>query len=128
MSADKLQGQFDGRLRRALQKYKEPVPADFTQQVLRQINEAEQQRILARLVLQERLALAVSIACGIIAVAATALFPSFVGSLVKYVVAFVGEIGQAVEAVRYEWQFYTVFAGVLAFAAYSLVDLLVRDS
>ena len=53
MSVDK-EKQFDEMLGRALRQHSEAVPADFTERMLRQIDSAEEQRILARVVLQER--------------------------------------------------------------------------
>ena len=128
MSADKLEGQLDKMLEQVLQAHTEPVPADFTERVLRQIREAEEQRILARVVLQERLALAGCIVSGIVVIAVAAVLLSVAGGLAGQVGAFVGRIRQVIEAVSYDWQFYTIFVGVLVFAAYSLVDLLVGDS
>lgn len=128
MAADRLKGQLDETLEQALKSHSEPVPADFTQSVLRQIREAEEQKILARVVLQERLALAGCIALGVIVIAVTAVLPRVAGSLTAPVGTFIGTISQIIEAVSYNWQFYAVFVGAVAFAFYSLVDLLVRDS
>ncbi len=45
-------------LGRTLRSFSPGVPADFTETMLRRIGQAEEQKILARVVLQERLALA----------------------------------------------------------------------
>jgi len=127
MSVNKEE-KFDEMLGRALQGHSEPVPADFTARMLRQIREDQEQRILARVVLQERLSLAGSIALGVIVVVVAMAFPGISVNLVKQAGGFISKISQAVEAVRYEWQLYTVFVGVFGFAVYSLVDLLVGDS
>ncbi len=79
MTADK-EDKFDEMLGRALRGSSEPVPAHFTDRMLRQIEEAEQQRILAQVVLQERLALAGCIALSIIAIVVAAVFPGIAGS------------------------------------------------
>ena len=134
MPADKLnEDKFDEVLGRALRGHTEPVPDDFTDRMLRQIKEAEERRILARVVLQERVALAGCIVLGIMAIVAVAVFPSVAVSLKELVGTSLNRITQIVGAVRelplrYEWQLYTVFAGVFGFAVYSLVDLLVGDS
>ena len=127
MSADK-EKQFDEMLGRALRGRSEPVPADFTERLLRQIREAEEQRILARVVLQERLSLAGCIVLGITAVVVVMTFPGISVSLTEQIRGFIGKVTQSIEGVRYDWQFYTVFAGVFGFAVYSLVDLFVGDS
>ena len=103
--------------------------ADFTNRILRQIEKAEQQRILAQVVLQERLALAGCIALGIIAIVVAAVFPGIATSFTKQIGSLSDKIPQAIEAVSNEWQLYmTVFVGVFGFAVYTLLDSLVGDS
>jgi hypothetical protein len=53
-----LSNGFDRMLSQALQRHSESVPADFTALVLRRVEQTQEQRILARVVLQERLFLA----------------------------------------------------------------------
>jgi hypothetical protein len=127
MSADK-EKQFDEMLGRALQEHSEPVPADFTERMLSQIDSAEEQRILARVVLQERLSLEGCIVLGISVIAVVMFFPGIAVSLTEQIRGFIGKVTLGIEVVRYDWQFYTVFAGVFGFAVYSLVDLFVGDS
>ena len=53
MLSDKLnEDKFDETLRRALRGHTEPVPTDFTAGLLRQIEQAQERRILARVVLE----------------------------------------------------------------------------
>ena len=132
---------FGEMLGRALQSHSEPVPAGFTGRMLRQVREAEEQRILARVVLQERLALAACIVLGVIAIVAVAVFPDRIAEVLRSIAANFTEQGKAlvdrmtptvdIEAVSGEvsgkWQFYTVLALVFGFAIYSLVDMLVGD-
>ena len=126
---------FDQMLGRALQRHSEPVPADFTERMLRRIEEAEERQVLARVVLQERLALAGSIILGIAAIVVVVFFPgrvtgifgSIAGSFTEQSGALIGKIPQTIEAVRGEWQFYTVMGAVFGFAVYSLMDLLLGD-
>ena len=79
MPVDK-EDKFDEILGRALRRSSEPVPADFTDRMLRQIEEAEQQKILAQVVLQERLALAGCIVLGITTIVVAAVFPGIATS------------------------------------------------
>jgi hypothetical protein len=126
---------FDEMLGRALQRHSEPVPADFTGRMLRRIEEAEERQVLARVVLQERLALAGSIIMGAAAIVAvvffpgriTAVFGSIAGSFVEKGDTLIGRIPHAIEAVRSDWQLYTVVGVVFVFAVYSLMDLLLGD-
>ena len=127
MSVDK-EKQFDEMLERALRGHLEAVPADFTERMLRQIRETEEQRILARVVLQERLSLVGCIVLGIIVLVVAMVFPDIAASLTKQLMGSISKIDQGIEAFRYNWQLYTVFAGVFGLVVYSLVDLLVGDS
>jgi len=113
----------------------EPVPADFSERMLRRIRQAEEQKILARVILQERLALAgciVFAAAAIVAVVAfpgaiAAVFQSVAGSFTERGGVLIDRIPQTIETIRGQWQFYTVIAAMAGFAVYSLVDLLVGD-
>lgn len=142
MVTDKLnEDKFDEMLGRALQSHSEPVPPDFTERMLRQVKEAEEQRILARVVWQERLALAGCIVVSVLAIVAVAVFPDRIAGVLQSIAGGFTEQGKAligkitptidIEAVGGEvsgkWQFYTVLALVFGFAVYSFVDMLVGD-
>jgi hypothetical protein len=126
---------FDEMLGRTLRSSSQAVPADFTQRMLSQIRQAEEQKILARVVLQERLALAGCFALGAAAIIAmvvfpdtiTAVFNSIVGSFTERGDALFSRIPQSIKTVRDQWQLYTVLAAMGGFAVYSLVDLLAGD-
>ncbi len=126
---------FDEMLGRTLRRSSQAVPADFTQRMLSQIRKAEEQEILARVVLQERLALAGCIVFGAAAIIAmvafpdtiTAAFNSIVGSFTARSSALVNRIPQSIKTVRDQWQLYSVFAAMAGFAVYSLLDLLAGE-
>jgi len=119
---------FDIMLSGVLQEHSEPVPADFTDRISRQIRETEEQKILARVVMEERLALTGCIALGIMAIFAVLVFPGIAVNFKELVETSVHRATQAIETVRYGWYLYAVFAGIFGFAVYSLMDLLVSDS
>jgi hypothetical protein len=120
--------EFDIMLSGALQGRSEPVPADFTDRISRQIREVEERKILARIVMQERLALTGCIALGIMVIVTVVLFPGITVGFKELVETFIHKANQAIETVRYGWHLYVVFAGIFGFAVYSLMDLLVSDS
>ncbi len=134
MLADRLNkdDKFDEMLGQTLRRSSQAVPADFTQRMLSQIRQAEEQKILARVVLQERLALAGCFALGAAAIIAIAVFPdtitavfhSIVGSYTTQSTTLVNRIPQSINTVRNQWQFFTVLAALAGFAVYSLLDLL----
>jgi len=137
MLADRLNkdDKFDEMLGRTLRSSSEPVPTDFTKRMLSRIRQAEEQKILARVILQERLALAGCIVFGTAAIVAVAAFPDAIAALFQSAAgsfaarggALVDRIPQTIETVRGQWQFYTVLAAVAGFAVYSLIDLLAGD-
>jgi hypothetical protein len=131
---DRLKDRFDSDpngLTRALQRHREPVPADFTDKVLRKLRQAQEQKILARVVLQERLVLAGCIILSCAAIWAKTTFPEIseviFQSIAKFVTlqteALAYRIPQAITTFSTEWQTYTIFVAALGFAAYSIIEL-----
>jgi len=122
-------------LGRALRRHSEPVPADFTERMLRQARELDEQRIVSRVIWQGRLALAGTILVGIAAIVGIVALPGRIGAILRSVGtgftdrggALIDRFPQAVGAVRNEWQLYAVLAVLLGFAVYCLLDLLVGD-
>jgi hypothetical protein len=137
MLADRLNkdDKFDEMLGRTLRSSSQAVPADFTQRMLSQIRQAEEKKILARVVLQERLALAGCFALGAAAIIAMAVFPDTITAVFRYIVAIftaastalVSRIPRSINTVRDQWQLFTVLAALAGFAVYSLLDLLAGD-
>ena len=122
-------------LGRALRRHSEPVPADFTERMLRQARELDEKRIVSRVIWQGRLALAGTILLGAAAIVGIVALPGRIGALLSSIgMGFTGRGGalidrfpRAVEVVRNEWQLYAVLAVLLAFAVFCLLDLLVGD-
>jgi len=137
MLADRLNAddKFGEMLGRTLRSSSEPVPADFTDWMLKRIRQAEEQKILTRVVLQERLALAGCIVLGFAAFVAVVAFPdasvegfqTVARSVTERGGALVDRIPQTIETVRGQWHFYTILAAVSVFALYSIADLLLGD-
>ena len=138
MVAGKLnEDKFDEILGQSLRRHSEPVPAGFTERMLSQIEEAEQKEILARVIWQERLALAGCLVFGALAAIGVTVFPGRIAGVLRGIAtgfterggAVVDGIGQtiSIETVRSEWQLYAILALVLGFAVFSLVDMLVGD-
>lgn len=130
---------FDEMLGRALRSSSEPVPADFTAKTLRQVMQAEQRRILARVVLQERLALAGCVALVAAAILAPILLTDALAGGLQDTAAgltdqgrtFVDKmpsgISDGLHALLARWQLCAVIGAVVGFAGYSFVGLLAGD-
>jgi len=136
MSTDKLgENKFDEMLGQALKRHSESVPVDFTNRMLRQIRYAQQQRILARVILQQRLALAACIVFSGIAIVVATIFPDIAAAAFRNLAigltqqgqTLINRIPQAIRAFSSEWQSYTILGAVSGFAAYSLVELFIGD-
>lgn len=129
-SKDRFDSELNG-LTRALQRHREPVPADFTDKVLRKLSQAQEQKILARVVLQERLALAGCVIFSCIAILATIVFPEIteviLQSIAKIVTlqgeALADRISQTIIAFSADWQTYMILVGGMGLAVYSLIKL-----
>ncbi len=102
MLADKFtkDDKFGAMLAQTLHLSSEPVPEDFTERTLGWIKYTEERKILARMVLKERLALAGCIMLGAAAVIALVIFPESVAGVfqrmgegaVQYGSAFINKI------------------------------------
>jgi len=128
MPAEKPQENFDRMLERTLKASSPPVPTGFTEETLRQITDAEQQRILARMVLQKKLALAACIVLALLALGGAVVFTSITGGPTGQLATFIEEIGPGVTKISTGPHFFMLFAAIFGFAAYILVDLLVGDT
>jgi hypothetical protein len=134
MLADRLNkdDKFDEMLGRTLRSSSQAVPADFTLRMLSRIKQAEEKKILARVVLQERLALAGCFALGAAAIIAIAIFPDtitavfnrIVGSFTTQSSTLVNRVPKSINTARDQWQLYTVLVVMAGFAVYSLLGLL----
>jgi hypothetical protein len=120
---------FDKMLKGALRAHVEPVRSDFADKVLKQVQALDEQKILAKVVLQERLALA---ACIIVpAAAAVVIFafpqiPATTWACLKSM--FYGIAKQIALMPHHNRQFWAVLVAVIGFAGYSIFDLLFADS
>jgi uncharacterized protein involved in cysteine biosynthesis len=129
------QDKFDEVLGQALKSHSESIPADFTQRMLSQIEQTDHKTILARVVLQERIALAACIAVAFLVVLVAAIFSGAVSEvlegltagLVGRSVAFVEESLQTIQALGVQWRFILVVAAAISFCIYGLVDMFFGD-
>ncbi len=130
MPTDKPQYEdgFDRMLRNALSGHKELVRSDFADDVLRQIQVRAQRKILAKVILQERLALAGCILLPITAVVVMLVFGEAVGGISVWAKDIYGGLLQAILTQQIEWRNLGVFVVAAGFAVYSVFDLFFADS
>jgi hypothetical protein len=119
---------FDKMLKGALRARSQHVPADFADNVSKQIQALDEQKILAKVILQERLALAACITVPLAATAAILAWPQILTTAwtgLQYL--FYGIAKQFALMTNHDWQFCVALVAVAGFAAYSVFDLLFAD-
>ncbi len=132
MSNDTNDKQFDEMLGRALKDHRESVPAGFTGRMMSQVELAEQRRVLARVVMQERMALAACLLFGVAVVGVAMLFSAEVSSAFGTVVTrgggYISGVGESLvgagQAVKGQSYLLGMVGAVALFGLYGLVDLL----
>jgi hypothetical protein len=128
-------GQFDKMLRQALKKHSEPVPADFTTRMMSNVEETSRQKMLAAVILRERLAIAacitVAVLTAVVAIGfpgvAAGVFDRVAAGLVDQSRAFIEGLPTTAKAVSGAWRFVAAIAAVVGFCIYGLIDSLFGD-
>ncbi len=130
MSADKQQyeNDFDKMLKGALRTRSGHVPGEFADNVLRRAQVLDEQKILAKVILQERLALAMCITIALAAIAAVVAYSQTLPTAWTGLKSlFYGIAKQIALMPQYDGLFGIVTAGVIGFAVYSFFNLLFAD-
>lgn len=115
---------FDLMLGRALQKHTESVPPDFTDKVLSRITAVQEQKVLARVILQQRLALAASITVAAAVITLLLVFPETAAAFstsIKDLRYFITT--QSVPALKSQWQLLSSIAVAAVAVLLSNYDL-----
>jgi len=119
---------FDKMLKGALRAHTVPVRSDFADKVLKQVQALDEQKILAKVILQERLALAACITVPLAAMAVLLFFPQIPATTWAGLKSmFYGIAKQIALMSHYDWQFGAVLIAVIGFAAFSVLNLLFAD-
>ncbi|MFH1615440.1 MAG: hypothetical protein ABIG61_10220 [Planctomycetota bacterium] len=125
MSANNLQSEnmFDQMLRRNLRKYIEPIRPDFTDNVLKQVKLWEEQKILSKILLQERLALVSGASLFVIIVTMI----MYLGKDIMIVLnLLLHDSKEAITTIRIanllDWQLVSVLVVTAGFGLYCFVD------
>jgi hypothetical protein len=130
MSANNSQDEnrFDKMLKTALGARSQPVPADFADNVSKRVLALHEQKILAKVVLQERLALAVCIIIPLAAAVAIFAWPQILTTAWTGLQNLFYAIAKQIALMpHHDWQFWAALVAVAGFAAYSVFDLLFAD-
>jgi hypothetical protein len=126
---DKLnEEKFDALLKRSLQNHKVSVPDGFTENVLESVRQAEQQEILQRVILEEKLTLTACITLTVLALIAAMALPLLGGNVSRLTEIFTGKINEGVGFVLGGQKlYYVIFAAIFIYIVYALMELLEGD-
>lgn len=119
---------FDNKLRNELSKHTEVIPDDFKHQMLDRIEQAENKRVLNRIIWQERLPLIGYMLIGVIAITVTLIFPDGIDFLMETFGGCIVGISKIVKADYQQWYPWGIYSAALGFVVYCFVDLFVSDS
>ena len=129
MTMDKLnEEKFDALLKRSLQNHKVSVPDGFTENVLESVRQAEQQEILQRVILEEKLTLTACITLTVLALIAAMALPLLGGNVSRLTEIFTGKINEGVGFVLGGQKlYYVIFEAIFIYIVYALMELLEGD-
>jgi len=119
---------LDEHLRSTLKSHSEAAPPDFTDSVLNQIRLSEEKRILARVVLQERLALAGAVILAVMMIIAAVALPAIAGRLTQHAETFAQAASRALETLSSQWRICAALLAAFVLAVYCLLDSLLTDN
>ena len=125
MPADKSQNekQFDRILTGGLRRCEKTVSADFADRVLSGVQLRAQQKLLAKVVLQERLALAGCIVASIGTITVLVFLQPITEALSGRTARLSGSIGQAIISGQFEWQPMMILTIAAVVAACGIFEL-----
>jgi hypothetical protein len=118
---NKIENRFDEMLKKNLKQHREPIRKDFAQELGAKIQKIEQQKVLAKVVRQERLAFAAFILLPIGMIVVMFAFPNLVIAPIRLAEKLYPLMKLAVTSFVTHWQLwacYILAAGACLYAFY----------
>jgi hypothetical protein len=130
MSADKSKNkeQFDKMLTDGLRRYEKTLSPDFADKIVSRARLQTQQKLLAKVIWQERLALAGCIMIPVAVLAVILIFPQIIDKLSERITQLCSNISQAIISGQIEWQPFIIFTIAAAVAAYGIFELFFAEN
>jgi sensor domain CHASE-containing protein len=125
---DKNERGFDEMLKKNLKQHREPIRTDFAQELLAKIQKVEQQKVLAKVVRQERLAFAAFILLPIAAITVIFAFPNLAIAPTRFLEELYPLVNQAFEHFIKEWRLWVYYIFVAAACLYAFYESLLREN
>ena len=128
MATNRMDDDFDKALAKALKSHTGPVPYNFTERVLGQIRREHERKDLARVVLQERLALAGCIVLGVIMLVVWVTSANVAVDFTELMRTSINKANETAALIISQWQSFAAFVVALGFLLYSFIRLRVVDT
>ncbi len=128
MAANRMDDNFDKALGKALKSHTGSVPYNFTERILEQIRREQERKVLARVVLQERLALAGCLVLGVIMIIVWVTSANVAADFTELTRTSINKVSETVTLIVSQWQSYIVFVVALGFVLYSFIRFHVVDT
>ena len=119
---------FDEILKNNLKKHREPIRDDFARELLANIQTAEQQNALRKVVLQESIFLAAFILLPLSALSTLFIFPSLIAGVGQFLTGLFPLINQAFESLIKQWQLLAYDAMAILACLYTAYEMLRPES
>jgi hypothetical protein len=124
----KNEDKFDGMLKSALKRYRQPTPANFPQRMLDKLEQFQQQEAIRKVVRQERMLLAAFTLLPIAGVILVLIFPNLLlvpTQLYRTIYLLAKET--AANMVQ-QWQLWMGYATVAVVMVYAVYEVLLTDN
>jgi hypothetical protein len=119
---------FDEMLKKTLKEHREPIQLDFVRRLLAKMQKAEQQKMLAKVVRQERGLLATLILLPVAAIAVIFAFPGMVAEMGRLLTELPPLISQALIIIVKQWQLLAYYALAALACLYAVYQILMPEN
>jgi hypothetical protein len=128
MLPENYEYRFDEMLKKNLKLHREPIRRDFAQELLAKIQKVEQQKVLTKVVRQERLAFAAFILLPIGLIVVMFAFPNLAIAPTRFLEELYPLANQAFEYFIKEWKLRVYYIFAAAACLYAFYESLLADN
>jgi hypothetical protein len=125
---NKNEHRFDEMLKKNLKQHREPIRQNFTQELIAKIQKAEQQKVLAKVIWQERFLLAVYILLPIAAIVVIFAYPNLAIETSRLMTNLYLLVNLAVTSFVIHWQLWVCYILAAAVCLYAFYESLLREN
>jgi hypothetical protein len=119
---------FDEMLKKNLKQHREPIQKDFAQELLAKIQKVQQQKVLAKVVRQEKLAFAAFILLPVTAIVVIFAYPNLAIETARLMTKLYPLIIQSVKSIMNQWKLWICYILAAATCLYAFYESLLREN